>query len=236
MFGTTVLFPYFDVVFSGLQCGLLVGKYSAEIPRFSTHNMLKLNMLTCPSLQILSLATRKGFQGNILPSTQKVLSLLRGNNISHLRYPSGTTKKHLHLAGSNHYSSVYMCTDSSVSNPPRVKVKQGKSHETVKELLDFFETSKHFSNTTDLVDILYKIARDVWHDEKQRKELQKLRGASLLGCNEFRDLLNYLNDSIATSDLDEKLVAKIVWSLDKIGETNHCLYKKFQKGKIVLFK
>ena len=198
--------------------------------------MLKLNMLTSPSLQILSLATRKGFQRNILPSTQKVLSLLPGNiNISylHVRCLSGATNK---LFGGNHYNCVYMCTDSSVSNPTLDKVKQGKSHETVKELLDFFETSKHFSNTSDLVDILYKIARDVWHDEKERKELQKLRGASLQGCNVFRDLLNHLSDSMATSDLDEKLVAKIIWSLDKIGETNHCLYKKFGRGKIVLFK
>lgn len=199
--------------------------------------MLKLNMLTSPSLQTLFLATRKGFRRNILPLTQKVLSLLPGNmNIYILRYLSGTTNKPLHPAGGNHYNSVYMCTDSSVSNAPPVKVKRGKSHETVKELLDFFETSKHLSNTTDLVNILYKIARDVWHDEKQRKELQKLRGASLLGCNVFRDLLNHLDDSIAASDLDEKLVAKIIWSLDKIGETNHCLYKKFEKGKIVLFK
>lgn len=199
--------------------------------------MLKLNMLTSPSLQMVSLATRKGFQRNILPLTRKVLSLLPGNmNICNLRYLSGTTNKSLHHAGGIHCYIVNMCTDSSVSNPPPVKVKRGKSHETVKELLDFFQTSKHLLNTTDLVNLLYKIARDVWHDEKQRKELQKLRGASPLGCNVFRGLLNHLNDSIATSDLDEKLVAKITWSLDKIGETNHCLYKKFDKGKIVLFK
>ena len=196
-------------------------------------------MLTSPSLQTLSLATRKGFQRNILPLTQNVLSLLPGNmNLYILRYLSGTTNKSLYLSGGNHYNSVNLCTDSSVSHPQPVKVKRGKSrdHETVKELLDFFETSKHLSNTTDLVNILYKIARDVWHDEKQRNELQKLRAASLLGSNVFRDLLNHLDDSIATSDLDEKLVAKIIWSLDKIGETNHCLYKKFEKGKIVLFK
>lgn len=196
--------------------------------------MLRLNKRTSPSLQILSLATRKGFQRNILLSTQKVLSLLPGNiGISYLRCLSGKTNQPF---GGNHCNSVYMCTDSSVSNPTLVKVKQGKSHETVRELLDFFETSKHFSNTTDLVDILYKIARDVWHDEKERKELQKLRGASLKGCNVFRDLLNHLNDSMATSDQDEKLIAKIIWSLDKIGETNHCLVKKFGKGKIVLSK
>lgn len=204
------------------------------IPRFSSHKMLNVNMLTSSRLQIPSIATRKGFQRNLLPSTQKVVSLLPGNiNISYLRCLSGTTNKPF---GGNHYNSVYMCTDSSASNPMQVKVKHGKSHETVKELLDFFETSKHFSNTADLVDILYKIARDVWHNEKERKELQKLRGASLPGCNVFRDLLNHLNDSMATSDLDEKLLAKIIWSLDKIGETNHCLYKKFGKGKIVLFK
>jgi len=223
-----------------LQSGLLVGKYSAEIiPRFNSHKMHKLSMLTGQSLQTLSLATRKGFQRNILPLTQNVLSLLPGNmNIHTLRYLSGTTNKPFYFSGGNHYNSVNMCTKSLVSNPPPVKVKQGKphDHETVKELLDFFETSKHLSNTSDVVNILYKIARDVWHDEKQRKELQKLRGASLLGSNVFRDLLNHLDDSIATLDLDEKLVAKIIWSLDKIGETNHCLYKKFEKGKIVLFK
>ena len=199
--------------------------------------MLKLNMLTSRSLQTLSLATRKGFQRNIFHLTQKVLSLLPGNTNTYiLRYLSGTTNKPLHPAGGNHYNSVYMGTDSSFSNPRPVKVKRGKSHATVKELLDFFETSKHLSNTTDVVNILYKIARNVWHDEKQRKELQKLRAASLQGYNVFRDLLNHLHDSIATSDLDEKLVAKIIWSLDKIGETNHCLYKKFEKGKILLLK
>jgi len=201
--------------------------------RFSKvqHMMLKLNM------QTLLFATRKGFQRNILPLTQNVLSLLPGNiNIYNSRYLSGTTKKSLHLTGGIHYNSVQMCTDSSFSNTTPVKVKKGKSHESVKELLDLFETSKHLSNTADLVNILYKIARDVWHDEKQRKELQKLRGASLLGCNVFRDLLNHLDESISTSEVDEKLVAKIIWSLDKIGETNHCLYKKFEKGKIVVFK
>ena len=199
--------------------------------------MLKLNTMTSPGLQTLSLARRKGFQRNILPLIQNVLSLLPGNvNIYNSRYLSRTRNKSLHHAGGIHYNSVQMCANSSVSNPPPVKVKRGKSHETVKELFDFFETTKHLSNTTDLVNILYKIARDVWHDEKQRNELQKLRGASLLGCNVFRDLLNHLDDSIATSDLEEKLAAKIIWSLDKIGETNHCLYKKFEKGKIVLFK
>lgn len=202
--------------------------------------MLKVNMLTSRSLLTLSLVTRKGFQRNILSSTQKVLSLLpQDRNIcNYIRYLSGTTNKSLNPAEGIPCYSVHMCTDSSVSKPSSTKVKQGKSHETVKELLDFFATSKHSLGTSDLVNILYKIARDVWHDEKQRQELQKLRGTSPQGSSMFKDLLNYTADSIifATVDLDEKLVAKIVWSLEKIGETNHQLYKKFEKGKIVLLK
>lgn len=129
-----------------------------------------------------------------------------------------------------------MCTDSKVSKPSSIKVKRGKSYETVDELLDFFTTSKHSLGTTDLANILYKIARNVWHDEKQRQELQKLRGTSPQGRSMFKDLLNYTAESIANTDLDEKLVEKIIWSLDKIGETNHDLYKKFEKGKIVILK
>ena len=198
----------------------------------------KLKMLSSKSLLTLSLVTRKGFQRNIISLTQLVPSRLfpQKMNICNTRYLSGTTNKSLHHAGSIQGHSVHMCTDSKVSKPSSIKVKRGKSYETVDELLDFFTTSKHSLGTTDLANILYKIARNVWHDEKQRQELQKLRGTSPQGRSMFKDLLNYTAESIANTDLDEKLVEKIIWSLDKIGETNHDLYKKFEKGKIVILK
>lgn len=41
----------------------------------------------------------------------------------------------------------------------------------MREFFDFFEILKYFLNIIDFVDILYKIVRDVWYDEKERKEL-----------------------------------------------------------------
>lgn len=93
-----------------------------------------------------------------------------------------------------------MCIDFLVFNFMLVKVKQGKFYEIVREFFDFFEILKYFLNIIDFVDILYKIVRDVWYDEKERKELQKLRGVLLKGCNVFRDLLNYFNDSMVILD------------------------------------
>lgn len=189
------------------------------------------------SLLILSSATRNVFQRNTLSFTQKVLSLLPQNrNICDTRFLSGATNKSLHPAGIITCHTVYMCTDLTVSKPSSITRKRGQSFETVKELLDFFVTSKHLLSTNELVDILYKVARSVWHDEKQRQELQRLRGTSPQGCSMFNDLLNHTAETIATADIDEKLVARIIWSLDKIGETNHHLYKKFEKGKVVLLK
>ncbi|KAJ7373342.1 hypothetical protein OS493_012934 [Desmophyllum pertusum] len=185
--------------------------------------MFKLNVLM--SLPTLSLVTRRGVQTNVISSTLKALSLLPQRKIVYnMSYLSGP-------AGSSH--SVHLCTDSSVSSTSPMKGKQDTtSRKTVKELLDVFETSKHSLDRVDLVTLLYRIARAVWHDDKQRQELQKLRGASQTGLNVFRDLLNHTADSIAASD--DKHAANIIWSLDKIGETNHRLYKKFDKGKIVL--
>ena len=52
----------------------------------------------------------------------------------------------------------------------------------------------------------------------------------------FRRLLNHIADSVEESNLDDKLVSTILWSLERIGETNHHLYRRFDKGKIVLLK
>lgn len=194
-------------------------------------------MLTSRSLLTLSLSTRNGFPRNALSFTQKVLWLLPQNrNICDTRFLSGATNKSLHPAGIITCHAVYMCTDSTVSKLSSMTQKRGKSFETVKELLDFFVTSKHLLSTNELVNILYKIAKSVWHDEKQRHELQKLRGMSPQGCSLFKDLLNHTAETIATTGIDEKVVARIIWSLDKIGETSHHLYKKFEKGKVVLLK
>ena len=188
-----------------------------------------------PNLLLVTVA-RKGIQRTILSSTLRALSLLpQKMNMYTMRWPSGITNKFSGPAESIHCRHFRMFCNSSVSIASPMK-EDAESHKTVQELLDVFDTSKNSLDTEDLVNLLRKIARAVWHDDNQRQELQKIRAASKQGCSVFRELLNHTADRIGDSNVDDKLVSTILWSLEKIGETNHRLYRKFDRGKIILIK
>lgn len=168
-------------------------------------------------------------------STLRALSLLPQNiNTVSTRYQSWTTNKSSGIGTSDPLQHSQVYSFSSVSVFPMKE--ENTAHKTVQELLDIFETSKESLETEDCIELLRKLARAVWHDEKQRLELQKIRAASAEGCSMFRQLLNHIADSTGDSNVDDKQVSTILWSLEKIGENNHRLYRRFDRGKIILIK
>lgn len=168
-------------------------------------------------------------------STLRALSLLPQNvNTVSTRYQSWTTNKSSGLGTSVPLQHSQVYSFSSVSVFPMKE--ENTAHKTVQELLDIFETSKDSLETEECIELLRKLARAVWHDEKQRLELQKIRAASAEGCSMFRQLLNHIADSTGDSNVDDKQVSTILWSLEKIGENNHRLYRRFDRGKVILIK
>ena len=173
--------------------------------------------------------TRKVMQRTVLcSSTLRALSIFPQNiNAANTKCLSGTTNKFTLPGESVTLQCVRFC------NFPLKE--ETIAHKTVQELLDIFAASKDSLEKEECIELLRKIAA-VWHDDNERLELQKIRAASAEGCSMFRRLLNHIADSVEESNLDNKLVSTILWSLERIGETNHRLYRRFDKGKIVLLK
>lgn len=185
----------------------------------------------------VGIMTRKMTQRTVLcSSTLRALSMFPRNiNAANTKCLSGTTNKFTLLGESVTLQCVRFCNFSSVSTAFPLK-EETIAHKTVQELLDIFAASKDSLEKEECIELLRKIARAVWHDDNQRLELQKIRAASAEGCSMFRRLLNHIADSVEESNLDDKLVSTILWSLERIGETNHRLFRRFDKGKIVLLK
>ena len=98
---------------------------------------------------------------------------------------------------------------------------------TINELLGLFETSKESFDIVNSIHVLHAVAKIVWKDAVERQELQTHRGASKQGRSVFRELLNHVADNVTS--LDKKHKDDIIWSLDKIQETNHRLYQMANK-------
>ena len=193
--------------------------------------MYGMNILVSNSLPSLLSWTRNSFQRSVPPLLiLKVVSpFLRNLNTCDMNGLWRTTNKGADSVRnvprhSSRFVNVNMSSRALFSTSPQIDLKQKfTTFKTVTELLDLFETSRTSLDINECVNILHTIARIVWKDAFQRIDLQKHRGSSQQGCSVFKDLLNHIADNV--TKLDKKHKDDIIWSLDKIQETNHHLYQ-----------
>ena len=121
---------------------------------------------------------------------------------------------------------VCFSTTASLASASQMQVKKKiKSLKSVTDLLELFEASKNSLDMINKVTVLHTIANTIWHDGYQRLELQNIRAQSPHGHSMFKKLLNNIADNLMTENLHSHYLGKIVWSLEKIQETNHRLYQ-----------